>query len=131
MADSSVACRLKKNARNINSENFSGSLYRKADETNAASVFFRRPLNPSGRVYAARRARGGVVGKIENRCVRTAHTLRLFLDVGWIGLPNPIFFDNWRFVLGFKPDLVYRNTRIIATNRPAATRTRPRQTTVA
>ena len=27
--------------------------------------------------------------------------------------------------------LVYRNSRIIATNRPAATRTHPRQTTVA
>ena len=38
-ADSSVAGRLKKNARNINSGNFSGSLYRKADGTNAASVF--------------------------------------------------------------------------------------------
>jgi len=38
-ADSGVAGRLKKNARNINSRNFSGSLYRKADRTNAASVF--------------------------------------------------------------------------------------------
>ena len=38
-ADLSVAGRLKKNARNINSGNFSGSLYRKADGTNAASVF--------------------------------------------------------------------------------------------
>jgi len=38
-ADSGVAGRLKKNARNINSENFSGSLYRKADGTNTASVF--------------------------------------------------------------------------------------------
>jgi hypothetical protein len=31
--------RLKKNARNINGRNFSGSLYRKTDGTNAASVF--------------------------------------------------------------------------------------------
>ena len=38
-ADSGVAGRLKKNARNINGRNFSGSLYRKADGTNAASVF--------------------------------------------------------------------------------------------
>jgi len=38
-ADSGVAGRLKKNAWNINGRNFSGSLYRKADETNAASVF--------------------------------------------------------------------------------------------
>ena len=38
-ADSGVAGRLKKNARNINSRNFSGSLYRKADGTNAANVF--------------------------------------------------------------------------------------------
>ena len=38
-ADSGVAGRLKKNARNINSGNFSGSLYRKAGGTNAASVF--------------------------------------------------------------------------------------------
>ena len=38
-ADSSVVGRLKKNARNINSRNFSGSFYRKADGTNAASIF--------------------------------------------------------------------------------------------
>ena len=38
-ADSGVAGRLKKNARNINGRNFSGSLYRKAGGTNAASVF--------------------------------------------------------------------------------------------
>ena len=38
-ADSGIAGRLKKNARNINSRNFSDSLYRKADGTNAASVF--------------------------------------------------------------------------------------------
>ena len=38
-ADSGVAGRLKKNARNINGRNFSGSLYRKADGANAASVF--------------------------------------------------------------------------------------------
>ena len=38
-ADSGVAGRLKKNARNINGRNFSGSLYRKADGINAASVF--------------------------------------------------------------------------------------------
>ena len=38
-ADSGVAGRLKKNARNINSRNFSGSLYRKADGINVASIF--------------------------------------------------------------------------------------------
>ena len=38
-ADSGVTGRLKKNARNINGRNFSGSLYRKVDGTNAASVF--------------------------------------------------------------------------------------------
>ena len=38
-ADSGVAGRLKKNVRNINGRDFSGSLYRKADVTNAASVF--------------------------------------------------------------------------------------------
>ena len=38
-AYSGVAGRLKKNARNINGRNFLGSLYRKADGTNAASVF--------------------------------------------------------------------------------------------
>ncbi|HGG9964143.1 TPA: hypothetical protein ACJKDS_000353 [Neisseria meningitidis] len=38
-ADFAVAGGLRKNARNINSGNFSGSLYRKADGTNAASVF--------------------------------------------------------------------------------------------
>ncbi|HFC3007705.1 TPA: hypothetical protein ACFIRA_001837, partial [Neisseria gonorrhoeae] len=34
-----ISGRLKKNARNINSGNFSGSLYRKAGGTNAASIF--------------------------------------------------------------------------------------------
>ncbi|KXI25625.1 hypothetical protein BB039_05400 [Neisseria gonorrhoeae] len=34
-----VSGRLKKDARNINSGNFSGSLYCQADGTNAASVF--------------------------------------------------------------------------------------------
>ncbi|MEF1370453.1 hypothetical protein QWU73_10575, partial [Neisseria gonorrhoeae] len=34
-----ISGRLKKNARNINSGNFSGSLYCQADGTNAASVF--------------------------------------------------------------------------------------------
>ena len=38
-ADSGVAGRLKKKARNINSRNFSGSLYCKADGTNAARFF--------------------------------------------------------------------------------------------
>ncbi|MBJ7778055.1 hypothetical protein E0W31_03795 [Neisseria meningitidis] len=38
-ADFAVAGGLRKNARNINSGIFSGSLYRKADGTNAASVF--------------------------------------------------------------------------------------------
>ena len=38
-ADSDVAGRLKKNVRNINGRNFSGSLYRQADGINAASVF--------------------------------------------------------------------------------------------
>jgi len=34
-----ISGRLKNNARNINGRNFSGSLYRKADGANAASVF--------------------------------------------------------------------------------------------
>ncbi|HFC4167824.1 TPA: hypothetical protein ACFJCQ_001983, partial [Neisseria gonorrhoeae] len=34
-----ISGRLKKNARNINSGNFSGSLYCQADGTNAASIF--------------------------------------------------------------------------------------------
>ncbi|RNK29100.1 hypothetical protein COH93_01115 [Neisseria meningitidis] len=38
-ADLAVAGGLRKNARDINSRNFSGSLYRKEDGTNAASVF--------------------------------------------------------------------------------------------
>ncbi|RNK12881.1 hypothetical protein COI11_11775 [Neisseria meningitidis] len=38
-ADSGVAGRLKKNARNIDSGNVSGSLYRKAGGTNVANVF--------------------------------------------------------------------------------------------
>ena len=58
-ADLSVTGRLKKNARNINSRNFSGSLYRKADGTNAAR-FFQTTFEPIGRVCAARHARGGL-----------------------------------------------------------------------
>ena len=58
-ADSSVAGRLKKNARNINGRNFSGSLYRKADRANATSVF-QTTFEPIGRMCAARHARGGV-----------------------------------------------------------------------
>jgi len=38
-AGSGVVGLLKKNTRNLNGRNFSGSLYRKADGTNAASVF--------------------------------------------------------------------------------------------
>ena len=38
-ADSSVAGRLKKNVRNINSRNFSDSLYLQENEPNATSVF--------------------------------------------------------------------------------------------
>ena len=63
-ADSSVTGRLKKNARKINGRNFSGSLYRKADGTNAVR-FFQTTFKPIGKVCAARRARGvlGFQGK--------------------------------------------------------------------
>ncbi len=46
-ADSSVAGRLKKNARNINSRNFSGSLLSQGRCNKRRERFFRRPLNPS------------------------------------------------------------------------------------
>ena len=46
-ADSSVAGRLKKNARNINSRNFSGSLLSQGRCNKRRKRFFRRPLNPS------------------------------------------------------------------------------------
>ena len=59
VANSSVAGRLKKNARNINGRNFSGSLYRKADGTNAAR-FFQTTFEPIGRVCTTRHARGGL-----------------------------------------------------------------------
>ena len=55
-ADSGVAGRLKKNARNINSRIFSGSLYRKADEQ-TLQAFFQTTFEPIGRVCAARHAR--------------------------------------------------------------------------
>ncbi|HHX2522683.1 TPA: hypothetical protein ACU8BU_000911 [Neisseria subflava] len=58
-ADAGVTGRLKKNARNINSRNFSGSLYRKADGTNTASVF-QTAFEPIGRACTARHARGGL-----------------------------------------------------------------------
>ena len=58
-ADLNVTGRLKKNARNINSRNFSGSLYRKADGTNAAR-FFQTTFEPIGRVCTTRHARGGL-----------------------------------------------------------------------
>ena len=74
-ADSGVAGRLKKNVRNINGRDFSGSLYRKADVTNAASVF-QTTFEPIGRVCAARHARGGLglQGKWRTRaCVPHTH----------------------------------------------------------
>ena len=77
-ADSSVTGRLKKNARNINSRNFSGSFYRKADVTNAASVFS-DGLWTIGRVCAARHSRGGLglQGKWRTRaCVSHAPYMR-------------------------------------------------------
>ena len=77
-ADSRVAGRLKKNARNINGRNFSGSLYRKADGTNIASVF-QTAFEPIGRVYAARHARGGLrlQGKWRTRaCISHAPYMR-------------------------------------------------------
>ena len=46
-ADSSVAGRLKKNALNINSWNFSGSLLSQGRWNKRRKRFFRRPLNPS------------------------------------------------------------------------------------
>ncbi|MBG9109720.1 hypothetical protein GWC82_05085 [Neisseria meningitidis] len=44
---------------------------------------------------------------------------------------SPTFFLFRSLIGGLKPTLVYRNSRIIATNRPAATRAHPRHTTVA
>ena len=79
-ADSGVAGRLKKNARNINSGNFSGSLYLKADGTNAASVF-QTAFEPTGSVCTARHARGGLglQGKWRMRAYRTHPTYGLRL----------------------------------------------------
>ena len=70
--------RSSENARNINSRNFSGSLYRKADGTNIASVF-QTAFEPIGRVYAARHARGGLrlQGKWRTRaCISHAPYMR-------------------------------------------------------
>ena len=46
-ADSGVTGRLKKNDRNINSRNFSGSLLSQGRWNKRRECFFRRPLNPS------------------------------------------------------------------------------------
>ena len=54
-----VAGRLKKNARNINGGNFSGSLYRKADRANATSVF-QTAFEPISGACAARHERDGL-----------------------------------------------------------------------
>ena len=80
VADSGVAGRLKKNARNINSGNFSGSLYRKADGTNAAR-FFQTTFEPIGRVCTARHSRGGLElqGKWGARAYHTHPTCGLRL----------------------------------------------------
>ena len=74
-ADSSITGRLKKNARNINSRNFSGSLLSQGRWNKRRERFFRRPLNPSvGCVPQGTRAVGW--GCRENReRVRTAHAL--------------------------------------------------------
>ena len=75
-ADSSVTGRLKKNARNINGRNFSGSLLSQGRWNKRRERFFRRPLNPSvGCVPQGTHAVGRVSGKMGNACVRTAHTL--------------------------------------------------------
>ena len=58
-ADSGVAGRLKKNARNINSRDFQVAFYRKAGGTNAAR-FFQTTFESIGRMCAARHARGGL-----------------------------------------------------------------------
>ena len=79
-ADSSITGRLKKNARNINSRNFSGSLLSQGRWNKRRERFFRRPLNPSvGCVPQGTRAVGW--GCRENRervrAYRTHPTCRL------------------------------------------------------
>ena len=72
LADSSVAGRLKKNARNINSSNFSGSLLSQGRWNKRRERFFQTTFEPIGRVCAARHARGwlGLQGKWRTRaCV--------------------------------------------------------------
>ena len=85
-AGSGVVGLLKKNTRNLNGRNFSGSLYRKADGINAASVFFQTTFESSCRVCAARHARGwvGVAGKMENACVPHTPYMRV---TAFLGLP--------------------------------------------
>ncbi|WP_315398951.1 hypothetical protein [Neisseria sicca] len=74
-ADSGVAGRLKKNARNINSGNFSGSLLSQGRWNKRRERFFRRPLNPSvGCVPQGTHAVGWSYRENGER-VRTTHTL--------------------------------------------------------
>ena len=82
-ANSGVTGRLKKNARNINGRNFSGSLYRKADGTNAAR-FFQTTFEPIGRVCTARHARGGLELQGNEERVRTTHAPHAWRQLAWI-----------------------------------------------
>ena len=80
-ADSGVAGRLKKNARNINGRNFSGSLLSQSRWNKHRERFFRRPLSPSGRGCTARHACGGLgfQGKWTTRaCVPHTSYMRAF-----------------------------------------------------
>ena len=81
-----------KECPNINSRNFSGSLYRKADVTNAASVFS-DGLWTIGRVCAARHARGGLglQGKWRTRaCVPHTPYMRATACLIPTALPHPL-----------------------------------------
>ena len=82
-ADSSITGRLKKNARNINSRNFSGSLLPKGRWNKRRECFFRRPLNPSVECVPQGTHAVGWGCRENGERVRTAHTLHV--GYGFLG----------------------------------------------
>ena len=82
-ADSGVTGRLKKNDRNINSRNFSGSLLSQGRWNKRRECFFRRPLNPSVECVPQGTHAVGWGCRENGERVRTAHTLHV--GYGFLG----------------------------------------------
>ena len=112
-ADSGVAGRLKKNARNINSRNFSGSLLPQGRWNKRRECFFRRPLNPPvGCVPQSTHAVGW--GCRENR-----ERVRAYLTHPTCGLRLAVFLAKPLIPTATPSSLPWERVRERATSRKA------------